>query len=530
MSLFKKINNADAAVQILLKELGIAIGDDQISAELEKHPENGNMLAISDVLKNFGVTNDAFQVPAEEIDKVPFPFIAHAPLKRDDFLVVHQFAAGQMTVSNNQWNRHKLNFTEFKKMYGGVVLTVGKVEKPVQVKKALQKNLSKLRMPLMASGFAAVLIASIVCFTPWLSHINWPLDLLLIVKTVGLIISMLLLVQSIDRDNPLVQKICQGSGDKDCGAILSSPAAKVFDGLSWSDVGFFYFAGTWLAFLFCSNNPAAWFALAILNLISLPYTFYSIYYQARVAKQWCILCCTIQGLLWLELALFLLSDRPWLTGMTMNGLLPVGICLMLPVLIWLSLKPLLLHLTQVALLKRQLNKFKYDSKLFNNILKSQPQYVQPAEEWSIVLGNKTAETIITMVSNPFCPPCSGVHEQLDDWLDQNPNLQARIVLKPRHDEDDMNTPVSRHLTALNALPDQSLVKRAMHDWYEQKQTKYEEWAKVYPAQLNGAEYDKINAQKAWCDMAEITDTPTILINGYFLPKMYQLRDLKYMLE
>ncbi|MDB5136130.1 MAG: Vitamin epoxide reductase family protein, partial [Mucilaginibacter sp.] len=34
----------------------------------------------------------------------------------------------------------------------------------------------------------------------------------------------------------------------------------------------------------------------------------------------------------------------------------------------------------------------------------------------------------------------------------------------------------------------------------------------------------------WCDMAEVVATPTILLNGYRMPNLYQLPDLKYMLE
>ena len=43
-------------------------------------------------------------------------------------------------------------------------------------------------------------------------------------------------------------------------------------------------------------------------------------------------------------------------------------------------------------------------------------------------------------------------------------------------------------------------------------------------------HQKMDKQKAWCEMAEVTATPTMLLNGYRLPDLYQLPDLKYMLE
>ena len=84
--------------------------------------------------------------------------------------------------------------------------------------------------------------------------------------------------------------------------------------------------------------------------------------------------------------------------------------------------------------------------------------------------------------------------------------------------------------ALNELPDKTIVKRALHDWYAQKQKDYNTWAKIYPIELNESNYYKLDNQKDWCAMAEVVVTPTLLLNGYRLPDAYQLPDLKYMLE
>jgi hypothetical protein len=84
--------------------------------------------------------------------------------------------------------------------------------------------------------------------------------------------------------------------------------------------------------------------------------------------------------------------------------------------------------------------------------------------------------------------------------------------------------------ALNDLADKTIVRKALHDWYEQKQKNYDAWAKVYPVELKESEYYKIDRQHAWCELAEVTATPTMLLNGYRLPHLYQLPDLKYMLE
>ncbi|MDP9047328.1 MAG: thioredoxin domain-containing protein, partial [Bacteroidota bacterium] len=439
----------------------------------------------------------------------------------------------------DKWNNHKFDIAEFKRLFKGVVLTAESSESHAIVETA-SAFFTTITTPAIAASLALILFSLLFYHTAYFTGLNWQLLALTLFKTLGLMTSILLLIQSIDSNNPLVQVLCQTKGKTNCNAILSSKAAKVTDWLTWSEVGFFYFAGTWLLVLFGGGSVFTWQMLAILNFISLPYTFYSVYYQARVAKQWCVLCCTVQALLWLEFIPLItyrnLTPLSFVQGTPFGGegwgedLATLLTCFAGPAILWALLKPLLLKVQQLQPLKQQLRKFKYNTELFNQMLTAQPKYTQPDEEWSIVLGNREAENVITMVSNPYCPPCAKMHKVLDELLEERGNLQARIVFTANNTDTDIKTPVSRHLVALNEMPDKTKVKQALNDWYEQKQKNYDAWAKEYPVALNGIEYDKIDKQKAWCELAEVTATPTMLLNGYRLPDLYQLPDLKYMLE
>jgi ABC-type bacteriocin/lantibiotic exporter with double-glycine peptidase domain len=50
--------------------------------------------------------------------------------------------------------------------------------------------------------------------------------------------------------------------------------------------------------------------------------------------------------------------------------------------------------------------------------------------------------------------------------------------------------------------------------------------KLNPDQLNESEYYKIDRQHEWRQPAEVTATPTMLLNGYRLPELYQLPGFK----
>jgi uncharacterized membrane protein/thiol-disulfide isomerase/thioredoxin len=529
--------NADAAVIKLLKSLTVNIDPSVVVAEMERHPDYPSLLAVSDVLSSFNIENNAFRIQPDQLTDVPTPFIANTRMFNDEFVVVHKIEGDTVLASSGKWNKHKMNLQEFKDIFAGVVLTAEPAPPSLSGSKAVDTaptTVASFKIPLVISGLVLVLISALVFNTGYFENLTWQILLLTLFKSAGLITSILLLIQSIDSNNPLVQRLCQSNSKTNCNAILSSKAAKVFEGLSWSEVGFFYFAGTWLLLLFSGRSVSIMQALAFLNIISLPYTIYSVYYQARIAKQWCVLCCTVQALLWLEfisLANYIfntpLSFREGWGATTWSSLF---IALVIPVILWVLLKPLFLKLQQIQPLKHQLRKFKYNTELFNKVLTDQPKYALPDEEWSIVLGNMEANNSITMVTNPYCPPCASMHKLLDQLLNQRGDIQARIVFTADNNEKDHKTPVSRHMMALNELPDKTIIKRALHDWYEQKQKDYKAWAKVYPVELNGDKYYKIDRQKEWCDMAEVVATPTILLNGYRMPNLYQLPDLKYMLE
>jgi len=294
----------------------------------------------------------------------------------------------------------KTTLKEFKKIFDDVVLTAEPRADKERFKSA-ETILSRFKMPLITAGLLFVFIAAITFHTGYFTSYTWQILLLTAFKTAGLITSILLLVQSIDSNNPLIQKFCQGGSKTNCNVILSSKAAKVFEGLSWSEAGFFYFAGTWVVLLFAGHSSSIMQVLAVLNIISLPYTFYSIYYQARIAKQWCVLCCTVQALLWLEfIPLVTYFESPF-TFPNTAGWSALLIAFLMPVILWAMLKPLFLKLQQLNPLKQQLRKFKYNTELFKKLLHEQPKYAQPDDSWSIVLGNVEANNSITMVTNPI---------------------------------------------------------------------------------------------------------------------------------
>ncbi|WP_316786353.1 cysteine peptidase family C39 domain-containing protein [Pedobacter frigiditerrae] len=521
--------NAVAVTGMLLKVLGVKVSQGTLTDKIENHPSFPSILAVGNILTEFNVPHTILNWSKENfhLQNCLFPFIAHSKANGGTFVLVHNIENGEVFISDEKKKDQKIAENQFLKSWSGSLLyaeaDTDSGEKNYQLKQ-IQNNLQQLKVPMLVT---IILIAILTGFN--LNIYNWGYYLILLLKIVGLASSILLLTYSIDANNPLVQNLCSLGKKNNCNAILKSEAAKVTSWLSWSEVGFFYFAGSFLSLLFL---PSSLSLLFWLNILCLPYTLWSIHYQ-YIHKNWCVLCCTVQVVLWLEiLTLFLgfgffaLNPQAFI----IPSLYLLSLYFIAPVLIWYILKPILLKASEYRVLKNQLNKFKYNSQLFNQALTSQARYAVPDDLMPTVLGNPIAETIITMVSNPFCGPCAKAHETLEKLLDNRDDIRLKIVFATADHDNDEKTKIARHIAALNLTNNATLVEKALNDWYALREKKYDVWARDYHVEINEQVNNISKRQKQWCDLAEITVTPTILINGYKLPEPYQIADLKFLIN
>ncbi|MCP4219738.1 MAG: vitamin K epoxide reductase family protein [bacterium] len=134
------------------------------------------------------------------------------------------------------------------------------------------------------------------------------LILILLCKSAGLVISTI-----ISLDKPGFRDMSakgKTHGKSDCRKVLDSKVAVVF-GIHMAELGVVYFGGGLLVTVACilSYSSSAMFILALLSLLTLPYTVFSVIYQGVVVRSWCVLCLRTLLLFWLEF--FLL--QPFLT-------------------------------------------------------------------------------------------------------------------------------------------------------------------------------------------------------------------------
>jgi uncharacterized membrane protein len=161
--------------------------------------------------------------------------------------------------------------------------------------------------------------------------------LILLLKAVGLLASAVLVLGTVDA--PVFRRFCPRNPIFDCRKVIHSPAGKMFGLLHAADLGVLYFASTLLLLAFTVLTPDFYYyalLLAALNLLTLPYTLFSVAYQAFKVGKWCALCLIVQLVFWLEFWQFypFLFGTPPRVEFRFELLQPLVLAFGLPLALW----------------------------------------------------------------------------------------------------------------------------------------------------------------------------------------------------
>lgn len=231
--------NADAIAYNFLRRSGKHVPFDSLSTDLGIHPDYPSLLSINEVLENFGIVNNSYVVPTEDLHEVPVPFIAHTKKIGQEYFLVTKVTNTHVYYSDGRSKQKKIEIAEFGKLYNNIVLSRKDAEEQSKAfDSGLFAFLSLNRFPITGLIFLLLLIVSLKVNSNFFEKVNLSLYAIISSSILGMFISVLLLIQSLNGSNPLIQKLCGGK-KSNCKSILDSTAAKVFSWLSWSEVGFF---------------------------------------------------------------------------------------------------------------------------------------------------------------------------------------------------------------------------------------------------------------------------------------------------
>ena len=501
-----------------LKNSGNNISKKYLKEELTAHPDYPALLSVADFLDHGDFSYKAVQSDATNINKFNYPLLAHIKQPGQEYL--------QIINNSNDWSKNN----EIKKYWSGIVLYAELGSKWIN-----SQNSRYLKAELLAK-----IILSILCVLNILLifYIGKTASLFLfgLLSQIGFIISIILLRTELGYESQIVKQVCGSISNGGCDKVLKSKYANGFFGLRPADASLVYFFSQYCIYVFMAPNGIYLNTIIFLSLIGSFVAVWSIYTQAIIIKQYCILC--------LILAMTLLAQ--FFIGLYINqfsvlniiypesdffiGLLIYTHLYAVGIAILFLIKNLITINNSNKLKAVELKSWKADIDLFQAQLLSQPQINSYEWESDFIIGKSEAPVLITVTCNPYCVPCAEAHKKLHYLLEKfegKLKLKLRFVFDIKNENDKRFIAIKSILQRAHEASNNEEIKVMLLDWFELMDI--DKWNKKWPSNLNTDVKELMQLHSKWVENNNITFTPTIFLNKNKFPTKYNLNDLEIIL-
>lgn len=514
-------NAAKSVHQYLLAE-NIQIDLEEFTFQAKTHPDYPAVLAYSDTLHFFGISNKAVRLGNTELEALPQQFMALLiDFDEQEMLAfVQRKDAGFQYIKNGKLRR--LNHAQFEKEWKGVILLVEGQEEPM----AATKNEGYKNVGILVLG--GVLLLAGLLGTYGLSYATIGLVLM---NFAGFYLSVLAIKAAMGMNNGRQPLFCTSLPKADCNAVIGSGKGTLLRFVELSDACIVFFSAQLLTLMFfiAAGWTTVFYAYTLAALVlALPVTFYSIYVQIVGEKKWCTICLAITGLLYLQgvvVWLALAKGIEW--GSLWQGFIYMAF-FVISLGGWLVIKA---RLTKYKALRQAHQKaigFKKNYELFRYLLlQSQPVDMATAQQ-ALVLGNAQAALQITLITNPFCGYCAGAHTILLQLL-KSYGDKLCIAIRFNYTAA-LNAEQQRlHRQLINQYQQKGSAAflEALGQWFAHKD--HAQWNAHFATAIQdeAAINDWLWQQASWNQAQGLNFTPAFVIGPYLYPMAYEREELLY---
>lgn len=536
--LFNPRENCVEVTMLLVESLNAKVTFTTIEKRLTSHPNYPSAVSIGDLLDTLNINHISFTVTEDFLANVSAPFLTL--VKSDQYHIdMYTFVK---PISENQlqyfdpdahcWET--IDHNSFLSKWESNFVMLFEAEQPIleeDFKEILSTERRSKLYKFLTYSSLPLLSLIIIVMNIFFSGIQALYSSIFMVLTLaGCFVSSLLLSYDIDKYNPILKNICSKGKKVNCGFILNSKKAKIA-GISWSAIGFTYFAGQLLLGLLymLTNQSSLLTAIYITNALASPYIIYSISIQ-WIAKQWCPLCLMVQLLLALQFIVSISSG--WHFIYQLNDLFQlqtiaiIVLAFSLPAIVLSMLMPNFLSAKEGKYSRKELLRLKHNPQIFDVLLKQQKPITPTPSDLGVKIGS--GDNKIIKVCNPYCIPCSDAHKSIEELIRTNPTVEVQIIYWISPTEKASN--IVKHFIAIEKTYGTEKLKEALDYWYLSGSRDYADFANKFPLDETLLKQEEaLGLMYDWCNEEKISFTPTFYVNGFQIPSTYSVNDLKYLL-
>ncbi|WP_299247793.1 thioredoxin domain-containing protein [uncultured Aquimarina sp.] len=508
-----------------LKSENINIDFDEFEFQIESHPDYPSLLSYSDSLFFFGISNYVAEIPFESIDLLPDKFMAF--LKEEDSSAFLAFVNKKDDNYNYSVDGRKriIDKNIFKDRWNGTFLLV-EDSKEELLPKRTKNNLIEII-------FITVSILLFLSYSMF-NELMYSVNLLFVLSSFGLLFSIETFKQVLGIKSVISSGVCGFSSGTDCKSVVNSVKFKLFNKISLSDISIVFFSSQILTILFLTFSDEYVMLSSFIffsTLLTVPISFFSIFYQWKIEEKWCPLCLVIIAILYLELLVCY-----FFTNSSFYSLLDVDIVFILlshfiSLILWRFVKHVLTSNRDLLKFKKESLRFRRNYSNFKNNLSAQSFINDINLDDAIVLGNPKSKFVISIVTNPHCGHCSSFHDQMEDILKKYGQL-TRVNLRFSFSESvaDENSKLLHHnLVAIYLREGGEEFMNALKSWFSNKDI--DDWLKGFGKyQINSDSSKVLTSQIEWCKKNNVSFTPSIVIGNNMYPASYDRKDLEFFIK
>lgn len=431
------------------------VAESHLRLRLESHPDYPSLIAVQDTLEELSIKSYACEGTKEELKKEGKPFLAHFNMGEGHVLIFRDVATAEKKIKDfdKNWSGNVM-FAEPAKGYGNP-------EHDKLYKKEKQNRWF---------GTTAILLFTSATLGFSIATGSVPIILLTISNFIGLYFSGLIAQKEFGISNSVSDKICSMAKHSRCESVLFSNGAKLFNWLTWGDVGITYFTASliYIPYTLITGNFNGLQSYYLISLTGLIFPLYSLYYQWKVVKQWCMLCIAVLTVLGVNAIIsttqFIgVSASPFSTPWRRAGVevLYLAIIISLILCTWQLLKSL--YQKSLASLTNEIRatRLKRNPEIFNALLQQETDNPinLPEIDEAIRFGNSTAPYQIVIACNPYCGPCAKAHQAIEHLYEKYPeqfSVAVRFALHKNDDSDNRVVTVKEILKVAKSKPLQSV--------------------------------------------------------------------------
>lgn len=510
-----EVDNTSIVLYHYLRALSVRVSWNTVLRLLDT-PVGSSIRGISDALDALHIKNEVYQLPPspDYFFQLDAPFITMLQVDKNPFCVVTKKNDSIVEFSNSEGKAQYTRVDTFLKQWTGAVLFGETTGETPSDSFYIWKNIG-YRLFKFKAVIALFLILALGFLCILRQEYSQTLIAYLAILSFGILVSTAILHKEQFNDN-FLKRFCHIGRAVDCNKVLHSKGASIA-GVSLGELSLLYFA---TLFLFSTLRPTDFYGIASLFCAAaLCFTLYSVIYQIFIFRKGCMLCMLVNITIWISAAILYGNSRNLTFQISISALSTLAAIGCTCLITGISVKALLKDRKEKIVLQHRITSL-LKPEVFQRLLPLEAHIEEPVAPEIALLNQGENGSHLIIVTNPNCGNCAKVHRQIKELSSIIPI--AMVLLTFPNDKAGEHV-AQTIITAYRAEGWQRAMKM-LEEWYETKRISE---ADKYPVTPEAEQIWK--KQQEYCQKQGINKTPICIASEHYIPDVYPLSELRYVL-